>query len=699
MRRLSILFIAVSALMATDDIYFLNLELTFEEDSVIVAPVPESLVSYENLKDERFDLGREMMELTLDAPFRQTAFLFRTLDRNRGAVLGESSQPLPIMRFKLELALRDLTGEPLEMHEYDVDLVLSPNENEGMIVCDDVTHTFDINKVKSPVHYLEFLRTVLFPKGPEKFARPATDEFIVDLYFKWPKVLVNNNDVPIFDLFPSLILWNKGDVTKVMIHLGTTYAYRQDGIWNLVMSDLFRHYAQTIEKYSSILKQIEDGGGDEDTIAELEEYVLLAPADKKALARLLDLYLDYDMKPEAYSLVSRFQPFFATIRGGLQNKKELASEARRKRNQLLGKRARFKRDKNVALEITSPVDDDLVTGTTKLQFTLAQISSPILQIDCFLDEQLIATLTEPPFEVPFTVDGERGKLDLRVVAYFENETFQRDEVRVKSLDVDTEEYVNLVGVRAVVTQGPSKFLLDLKESDFKLKENKEVREILHFKKDTAPLRIAILVDNSISMFGEKLYRAQYAVHTFLSKLQPEDRASIYTFDNKVLRVSDLTNDFKSLQRQMFTMSPQLATSLYDAILVATDHLEGQNGTKVIIAVSDGTDSSSAVTDIHIAKSLRGSPVMVYSIILPGDFLGHSNRSGNVFLQEIARSTGSISTRVNKLKNLDQTFDDIYQELKSFYYFDYYSSVLSAGEREIDIDVSRLGAKARFRALN
>lgn len=689
----------VGPLFGTDQINFLNLEVSIQGDSVAVDPVPEALVSYETLKDDRFNLSRDMMELTLDAPFRQTAFLLRTLERNRGALLGvDATAGLPILRYVIQLALRDVTGEEIEMHEYEVDLVLSANENEAFIVCEQFKHPIDISAVKERHNYVEFLKKVIFPRGTEKFALPANDEFLVDVYFKWPKVLVDAGEIPIFDLFPSLILWNKGDVTKVLIHMGTTYAYRESGIWHQSRSDLFRIYASSIEKYRLILDQIA-AGDEEDAMAALEEYIAAAPADKKALAQLLDLYLEYDMKPEAYNLITRFQPFFATIRGGTDSQKTLASEARRKRNLLLGKRGQFKRDKSVNLAITSPLADDLVTGTTKLQFTLANISSDVLQIDCYLDEQLIASLTEPPFEVPFTVDGIRGRVDLRVAAYFENETYQVDQIEVTTVEVDTEEYVNLVGIRTVVTQGPSKFLLDLAQDEFKLKENGEIREIQHFKKDSAPLRIAIVVDNSISMFGKKLYNAQYAVRTFLSKLQPEDRAAIYTFDNKVLRVSDFTNNFQSLQRQVFTMSPQLATSLYDSILVAKDHLEGQNGTKVIIVLSDGTDTASAVTDIHVAKSLRGSPVMVYSIILPGDFLGHSQQAGNVFLAEVARATGSISTRVSKVKKLDETFDQIYLELKSFYYLDYYSNVLNPEERDVDLKISRVGARARFRALN
>jgi len=698
MRVLMFLFVSIT-LTATDHLYFIELPLDISDQGVDVIVRPKPLVSYDIIKDDRYNLERAMMELSLDAALRQTAFLFRTLERNRGTIMGKNaSEPIEIMRYDFELGLRDLTGEPLQLKEYEVTMSLEPKINTGSIRCNGSRHEFAINTLTRIGNYRDFLRHLILPMDKASFSRPSQDEFLVDLYFKWPKVLVDNDQFSIFDLFPSAILWNKGPITRVEIHLGTTYAYRRDGVWEQSLSDHLDYFRQNIDAYTEILAMIENGD-DEAAIPLLEDYLHRAPADKKALRTLMELYMAYEYKTQAYDLITRFQPFFATIKGGLDTQDFIAESAQRKRNHLLGKRSSFERNKDVQLEITSPVQNDLVTGTTNLEFTLAGTDSPILQIDCYLDEQRIAALSSPPFRVPFTVSGRQGRLNLRVAAYFEDETYQETQIRVRSLLVDQQEYVNLVGLRTVVTQGTNKLLTDLKREDFVVKENGVEREIQTFRKDQAPLRIAILVDTSISMFGKKLYNAQYAVRTFLSKLEPEDKASLYTFDHKVMRLTDFTNDFEQVGRQVFTLSPQLSTSLYDAILVANDDLEGQNGTKVIIIISDGSDSSSAVTDIHVASTIRNSHTMVYSIILPGNFLGMSNAQGNVFLREIARLSGSVSDRVSKVKNLDETFDKIYQELKSFYYIDFYASEPDPDKRDIDVKVKGLVARARFRTLN
>ena len=309
---------------------------------------------------------------------------------------------------------------------------------------------------------------------------------------------------------------------------------------------------------------------------------------------------------------------------------------------------------------------------------------------------MIASIREKPYKAPFTIDGSFGLLKLRVVAYFENETFAEDEILVRTFKVDQQEQINLVAVKASVFRSDDGG--DLTADDFEVKENKEKKTIAHFRKDEAPLRVAIVMDSSISMFGEKLYRAQYALKTFMSKLQPEDRVSIYSFDSKVLKLVDFTNDFKGALPKLMTLSPQWATSLYDSMLIAHDALMGQNGTKVLIVISDGSDTFSAVNDIHVAQVLRNSPVLVYSIILPGGAFRDEGQ-GTRFLREMARLSGSVSTQIRNLNKIDETLERIYQDLKSMYYLDFYTDIANPANRKVKVDVKRKGAKVRSRTMN
>ncbi|CAM2005993.1 VWA domain-containing protein [Acanthopleuribacter pedis] len=695
---LLLLLFAPASAWATKDIHFFTLEVQPDGENMVVRAAPEPLIAFNLLKDDNYAINQNDFTAVLDNPLRQTAFLLRTLERNRGTIYDGKSDYLPVISYRFELAVRDVRGEIISDKNYKVILGLNKTAGEGVIVCDCLEEpiTFPINQLSNPTTYREFLINTVMPFGKAGFPMPSQEEFLVDLYFRWPQVEVAKKDFNVFDLFPSLILWDRDLITKIKINLGSTYVHQKDNLINQTQDYQLKVYQQAIALYGKALEDLKKGASE--AVPTLEDYVSVIPDDKKALKRLMESYLAVGMDDEAFSLISRFQPMFATIREGLSNQRDLAGKAESRRNRLMGRLGRFARNKQVKLKITSPEPNDLVTGTTDLTFSLAGNEAPVLVIECYLEEQRIARLTKPPYKVPFTVDGNFGKLSLRVSAYFEDETFSEDEIVVDTLRVDEEERVQLVPLHASVFNLRANGERELTKEDFVLKENKKVKEIAHFRKDTAPLRIAIILDTSISMFGDKLYRAMYAVKTFLSKLSPEDAVAIYTFDSKVLKMTDFTNEFDELVPRVMTLSPLGATRLYDAMLVANDALVGQNGTKVMIVVSDGDDSDSATTDIHVAGALRNSPVMVYPIILPGGVFPEPQEAA-MFLESMARLTGSIYTRVRRVDNLDEKFDRIYQDFKSFYYIDYYSTEFNPNKRDLRLNLKKGGTRVRFRTLN
>lgn len=696
--RFLLVFCASLSLWATNEVNFFEILMEPSGGQMTFSTQPHKLLDYSLVKDEAYSLRKNNIDLILDSPLRKTAFLIRTVERNRGALLS-GSKSLPLLSFEFEFAMRTITGEVLQRRKYIVILSLDAEKGMGLIAVkgSNTSYRFDINALSSPAAYRLFINHLVFPFEKISFTKPAAKEVLVDLYYKWPKILQDQDKVNMFDLFPDLLTYSKDPIKKKLsVHLGTTFIYKKEGQWQQRQSDYLHAASNAIVNYGKILKLAEQGDPYE-IIPPLEEYVSRVPGDRKALKRLMDLYLEDHRNSEAYNLITRFQPLFATIRGGIPNQKELAAKAERRRNWLLGEKSDFEKDNDVILKIISPANRDLVTGTTELQFALSGSDSPVLAIDCFLGEQLITRMLEPPYKVPFTVDGSAAQEELRVVAYFENETYQEDVIVIRTIRVDAEESVQLVGVRVSVFR---KRLAgrEFKKTDFRVKENDVPKEIESFRKDTAPLRVAILLDTSISMVGTKLYHAQYAVKTFLSKLAPEDRATIYTFDDQVIKLSPFSNQYQEMSAQVMTLSMQWGTSLYDAMLIAHDALMGQNGTKVMIVVSDGDDSSSATTDLHVAAVIRNSPAMVYSIVLPGGVFPDSSK-GERLLQKMAELSGSISLRVRNTSKLSATFDRLYQDLKSFYYMDYYTKIRAREKRKVEVSLKGVSGKVRSREMN
>lgn len=698
MRRIASLLITVIALagFASDTVNFLDLVATPKDGRLVLTPQARSLLDYSIFKTDAYNLQKLAVEQTLDAPIRLTGYLLRTLDRNRGTLVTGNA-PLPILTYEFELALREPTGVVIASNQYQVTVGLDGEAGMGLITyANGSTWRFSLAGLTESAAYHEYMQHLAFPGGETSFVEPSRSDCLIDLYYKWPKLVQDSKKVNVFDLFPAWLTWEKkGPLTKVGVHLGSTYLRRVGGVWQQSHSSSLYAMKDAVELYGRVLETNAKGNARK-TIPLLEEYVSRVPGDRKALKLLMDNYLEDQRNDEAYDLISRFKPLFATIRGGLPNMKALEDKAERRRNLLLGRRASFRRDETVKLQILNPTSDDLVTGRTDLKFSLEGHSAKLVSVGCFLDDELITELAGPPYEAAFSVENAKGTAKLRVIAYFDNETYQADEISFRTIKIDQQESVQLVTVRATVLQDGGQ--RQLKAEDFTLLENGKSQALNNFHKDNAPLRVAVLLDTSISMAGEKLYRAQYAVKTFLSKLSAEDRSSLFTFDLNVARLDDWTNDHPKLSDKAMTLSLQYGTSLYDAILIAHDSLMSQNGTKVMIVVSDGDDSSSSTTDLHVLDVLRDSPVLVYSVILTGGPMS-DGRTGAELLRNLADITGSSSIRVKNLEKLDATFDSLYQDFKSLYYMDYYTGLPNRDDRKLELKVKGISGKIRARQLN
>lgn len=698
MKLFLIVFCSLSV-FAVDSLHYFEIDLNHKENGMSISVNANPLFPYAYLRDDRYLLDEQSYDQNFDGPLRQVAFLMRTLERNRGVLMdAKNPTPLPILSFEFNLNVRDEPGAILQKNVYKVIVELDAKPNTCVIRCDQwgTRQEFPINRLTVPSVYQSFVQYLVMPKAEKTLPRPNRSSFVVDLFYRWPDVEVDESEAKIFDLFPSLLLWDKGIANRITRHVATAYSYKLDNQWQTESATHARVFGESVHAFTNVLES-EKNQDPEDYIVTLEEYLNKVPSDKRALKRLMDSYLQEEQDIKAYGLISRYQPFFATIRGGLDNQEDLAEKAQEKRNFLLGSLSKFERDERAKVAITTPANGDLVTGTTQLEFTVAYDEAKLLLVEAFLGNERIARLTSSPFKLNFSVEDIQARSrDIRVVAYFENQTFQDHIINVKILNVDEQQRVNLVPLRASVLS-----LRDdvggVKKELFQITENGKPMKLEHFRKSDAPLRVAFVVDTSGSMMGRKILATQFALKSFLEKLMPDDSASVYTFDDRVLKISEFTRDFTGLSRNLMSLTPKGSTTLYDAMLIAHDALLGENGTKVMIVISDGDDSGSATTDFHVVDTLRNSPVMVCSVILTGGELVTNADRAKQFLKEVSRMTGSLHTQVRNPKNLPETFDKIYADLRSFYYMDYYSDLPKSSKRKVEVRYKGKG-RLRYRIL-
>lgn len=171
------------------------------------------------------------------------------------------------------------------------------------------------------------------------------------------------------------------------------------------------------------------------------------------------------------------------------------------------------------------------------------------------------------------------------------DTTQADET------VDENEVVrvesNLVIIPASVVDFRGRAITDLRADDFELKVDGEVKAIGDVSRAETPVNVALLFDNSASLSAAREFEKQAAVRFFQSVVRPIDRAAVYSISTTPTLSQGLTNDVPRLVRTVQSFGkPDGATALFDALAQAADYMRPLAGRKVLVLVSDGTDTVS-----------------------------------------------------------------------------------------------------------
>src|SRR5215203_1441719 len=102
--------------------------------------------------------------------------------------------------------------------------------------------------------------------------------------------------------------------------------------------------------------------------------------------------------------------------------------------------------------------------------------------------------------------------------------------------------VQVVEVYASVTDARGEPLTGLSQDQFVVREDGEVQTISTFAEGEFPLSVAVAVDRSWSMAGDRLAVAKTGARTLLNALRPADQAMVVAIGGAVDTVAPLSND-------------------------------------------------------------------------------------------------------------------------------------------------------------
>src|SRR5580658_3113006 len=273
--------------------------------------------------------------------------------------------------------------------------------------------------------------------------------------------------------------------------------------------------------------------------------------------------------------------------------------------------------------------------------------------------------------------------------------------------------VNLVDVLFTVLNRRNKLVPDLEKDDFKVFDDAKPQSIRYFSKQTdLPLRIGLLMDTSNSI-RDRLKFEQDAATSFLFSVlrRNKDQALVMTFDDEPSVLQGFTDDAGRLRDEIVKTRAGGGTAVYDAIFYACEkelsHPPRPAGDqpdvvrRVMIVISDGDDNLSTHTRAEAIEMAQRYSVVIYTISTSTQWIQLSQTDpykladrkthlteGDQILADLAEETGGRAFFPYHVDDLDQSFQDIGDELRNQYSIAYIptNSILDGKYHRICIDV-------------
>jgi len=277
--------------------------------------------------------------------------------------------------------------------------------------------------------------------------------------------------------------------------------------------------------------------------------------------------------------------------------------------------------------------------------------------------------------------------------------------------------VNLVDVLATVLDRRNKLVPDLEKGDFKITDDNAQQEIRFFSKQSdLPLRIGMLLDTSNSIRDRIKFEQEAAVDFLYSVLRRgKDQAFAMTFDDEPQVIQAFTGDGGLLRDEINKTRAGGGTAVYDAVYEACAKQlsnpprppgdQPDIVRRVMVLISDGEDNLSNRTRAEAIEMAQRTNVVIYTISTSTQWIQLSQTDpnkaadrklhlteGDEILKNLAEETGGRAFFPYHVDDLNQSFQDIGDELRNQYTITYSPSNFVANGKYHRIKIEIPGQK-------
>lgn len=329
--------------------------------------------------------------------------------------------------------------------------------------------------------------------------------------------------------------------------------------------------------------------------------------------------------------------------------------------------------------------------------------SRLERVEFFWNEELAATLYQPPFRARVAVPPGSPVGYLRVAARLDDGTLAEDAVPMNAAELGTRLDVRLVQMFVVVTDRDGRPVRGLSRDEFRIFQDGEPQNLAGF--DDAgelPLTIGLAVDSSASMF-QKLSGVRRAAQSLLltGLTAGKDRALLLDYDDEPRLVRETTRDLAGVAGALETLRADGGSGLFQAVAYSLGQMRAVGGRKALVVYSDGIGEGEDFPFSASLKAARESGIPVYLIVTHTeaartDGKGPRIRSYAERLRKLSEVSGGRTYFVDHDQDLRALYREVLSELRSQYVLSYYPPETSDGEpwREVGVEMTTQGLRAR-----
>jgi Mg-chelatase subunit ChlD len=168
--------------------------------------------------------------------------------------------------------------------------------------------------------------------------------------------------------------------------------------------------------------------------------------------------------------------------------------------------------------------------------------------------------------------------------------------------------------------------------------------------------VAICLDCSDSMAGDKLSSARRATQHLLGHLPPGSRCCLFTFGNDVQAMTPWTTDYEVLTEAAARLQTLGRTALFRALTTASTELADRPGRRHLILCTDGKDTVGGATETELIAQCRQNQIALHTVGISGGDVDLA------LLERLAVATGGTSQTATNAGAIEASFLELSKQL-------------------------------------